>query len=72
MPQWLAVRKYGVPSWAELFNIEPVQNSEPPVEMTPTELISRRQASPSGQMTSTLHVPALSSFICAALSPKKR
>ena len=60
IPQWLAVRKYGVPSTAVLFNIEPVQKVVPPVDITPTELISARQSSPSGQTTSTLQVPALS------------
>jgi hypothetical protein len=46
----LAVRKYGVPSLGGvLFTIAPVQNVEPPVEMTPTEFdLQGAQSSPSG------------------------
>lgn len=49
--------KSGFLSWAVLFTRKPVQNVLPPVEMTPTEGISFRQASPSGHTTSTLQEP---------------
>ena len=36
MPQWLAVMKYGLASFAVLFTSEPEQNRVPPVEITAT------------------------------------
>src|SRR5262245_32204440 len=57
MPQWFAVMKNGFWSWAVLFTMKPVQNVEPPVEMTAIAGISLRQRSPCGQTTSTLQDP---------------
>ena len=44
MPQWKAVMKYGVRSVRVLLTMKPVQNVEPPSEMTPTDGMSRRQS----------------------------
>ena len=52
--------KKGTRSSAVLLTMKPVQNVEPPVEMTPTVAISFLQSSPSGQITSTLQDPDLS------------
>ena len=60
--QWLAVRKYGVLSLAQLFSSVPV-HTPPPRTRWATERISGRHWSPSGQMVFTLQGP---------LSPKPR
>lgn len=56
-PQCWAVMKNGVRSSDVLLTMNPVQFVLPPVEITPTVLISFRQPSPSEQITSTLQAP---------------
>ena len=55
-PQWLAVKKYGVPSSNVLFTSVPVHNP-PPARILATDLISLDHGVPSGQITSMLQAP---------------
>ena len=58
MLQWLAVMKYILWSPAVSLSSDPVQNLEPPVEITPTARIVSRQVSPAARhSTSRLQLP---------------
>ena len=57
--QWLAVRKYGVPSCAVLLTKAPVQTAKLPWMINATLLLSTDQGAPSGQLTLMLQFPEL-------------
>src|SRR5690606_2822498 len=65
--QWFAVRKYGVPLFAQLLMSWPVQRPEPPTVIMATLRIWSRQGSPSGQITLLLQLPLVPRpLVCSA------
>ena len=67
--------KNGLPSWAVLLTMKPLQNTLPPVEIAAIAGISARHALPCGQTTSTLHGPEASTAGSGSAlrpAPKKR
>ena len=67
--QWLAVRKYGCPSFAQLLISWPVQAPLPFTVIMATERICARHGSPSGQITLLLQLPlSFSAFVVPRMS----
>ena len=66
--QWLAVRKYGVPSLAVLLINDPVHAANPPFTINATAFFSTCQSAPSGQFTLMLQAPLLPNGPAALLA----